>query len=87
MYICILVNSTSNPLVSQEAMRERMEGRRMVRLSTIKLHLRGGEIEGDWATIAVLVAKGNPKDSQKVGADARCHRICHSQMSDHCSRK
>ncbi|MPC20280.1 Protein MCM10 [Portunus trituberculatus] len=54
-----------NPLVSQQAMRERMEGRRMVRLSTIKLHLRGGEIEGDWATIAVLVAKGNPKDSQK----------------------
>ncbi|KAK8388115.1 hypothetical protein O3P69_020181 [Scylla paramamosain] len=53
------------PLVSQEVMRERMEGRRMVRLSTIKLHLRGGEIEGDWATIAVLVAKGNPKDSQK----------------------
>lgn len=48
-------------------MRERMEGRRMVRLSTITLHLRNGEIEGDWATIGVLVSKSNPKTSQKVG--------------------
>lgn len=54
-----------NPLVSQEAMRERMETRKMVRLSTITLHLRNGEIEGDWATIGVLVSKSNPKVSQK----------------------
>ncbi|KAG0729063.1 Protein MCM10 [Chionoecetes opilio] len=54
-----------NPKVSQEALREMMEARKMVRMSTITLHLRKGEIEGDWATIAVLVAKGNPKVSQK----------------------
>lgn len=40
----------------------------MVRLSTITLHLRNGEIEGDWVTIGVLVSKSNPKVSQKVSS-------------------
>lgn len=47
-------------------MRERMEGRKMVRMSTINLHLRGGDIEGDWVTVGVLVSKSEPKTSQKV---------------------
>ncbi|XP_045613023.1 protein MCM10 homolog [Procambarus clarkii] len=54
-----------NPVVSGEMMRERMEGRKMVRMSTINLHLRGGDIEGDWVTIGVIVSKSDPKTSQK----------------------
>ncbi|XP_071544042.1 protein MCM10 homolog [Panulirus ornatus] len=54
-----------NPLVSGDVMRERMEGRKMVRMSTINLHLRGGDIEGDWVTIGVVVSKSDPKTSQK----------------------
>ncbi|XP_042229789.1 protein MCM10 homolog isoform X2 [Homarus americanus] len=54
-----------NPVVSGDSMRERMEGRKMVRMSTINLHLRGGDIEGDWVTIGVLVSKSDPKTSQK----------------------
>ncbi|KAK7078393.1 minichromosome maintenance-related protein [Halocaridina rubra] len=54
-----------NPLITQEAMRERMEGRKMVRMSSINLHVRGGDIEGDWVTIGVLISKSDPKTSQK----------------------
>ncbi|KAK3876327.1 hypothetical protein Pcinc_018867 [Petrolisthes cinctipes] len=54
-----------NPLVSSDAMQERMAARKMVRMSTIQLHIRGGEIEGDWVTIGVLVSKSDPKTSQK----------------------
>ncbi|KAF2360021.1 Zinc finger Mcm10/DnaG-type [Trinorchestia longiramus] len=54
-----------SPQVMPSQMQERMEGRRHVSLSTIPLHLRGGEMEGDWVTIAVLVAKCPPKTSQK----------------------
>lgn len=54
-----------NPLVSGNVMAERMEGRKMVRMCTINLHLRGGEIEGDWVTIGVLVSKSQTKTSQK----------------------
>ncbi|XP_018009087.1 protein MCM10 homolog isoform X2 [Hyalella azteca] len=54
-----------SPQVSASQMQERMEGRRFVSFSTIPLQMRGGEIEGDWVTIAVLVAKTPPKTSQK----------------------
>ena len=46
-----------------------MEGRKMVRMSSINLHVRCGEIEGDWVTIGVLVSKGEPRTSQKVQKD------------------
>ncbi|XP_076035171.1 minichromosome maintenance 10 homolog isoform X2 [Oratosquilla oratoria] len=54
-----------NPAVSTDVMKERMEGRKMVHMSTIPLHVRGGEIEGDWVTIGVLVSKTGQKTSQK----------------------
>lgn len=54
-----------NPLVLGDMMRERMEGRKMVRMTTICLHLRGGDIEGDWVTIGVVVSKSDPRTSQK----------------------
>ena len=56
----------SNPLIDVAQMQERMVGRRHVPLTTIPLHTRGGEMEGDWFTIAVLVSKSQPKTSQKV---------------------
>lgn len=55
-------------------MAERMEGRKMVRMCTINLHLRGGEIEGDWVTIGVLVSKSQTKTSQKVN-ELKDHRF------------
>ena len=54
-----------NPLISSNTMKDLMESRKMVRISTINLHLQNGTIEGDWVTIGVLVNKGNPKTSQK----------------------
>ncbi|XP_068203147.1 protein MCM10 homolog isoform X2 [Palaemon carinicauda] len=54
-----------NPLFTADVMRERMDGRKMVRMSSINLHVRCGEIEGDWVTIGVLVSKGEPRTSQK----------------------
>ena len=60
------VFSVSNPVVSVAELHDRMEGRRHLSVTTIPLHLRGGEVEGDWVTIAVLVAKSQPKTSQKV---------------------
>uniref|UniRef100_A0A2P2IFS2 Protein MCM10 homolog n=1 Tax=Hirondellea gigas TaxID=1518452 RepID=A0A2P2IFS2_9CRUS len=54
-----------NPAVSAAVLQDRMDGRKHVSLTTIPLHIRGGEVEGDWVTIAVLVAKSQPKTSQK----------------------
>ncbi|XP_078596477.1 protein MCM10 homolog isoform X2 [Branchiostoma floridae x Branchiostoma japonicum] len=50
-----------NPKISSETLRTKMEGRKMVRMSVIKSHMRNGEIEGDWVTIGVLVKKIPPK--------------------------
>eukprot|EP00058_Branchiostoma_floridae_P016247 XP_002601735.1 hypothetical protein BRAFLDRAFT_76045 [Branchiostoma floridae] len=50
-----------NPKISSETLRTKMEGRKMVRMSVIKSHMRNGEIEGDWVTMGVLVKKIPPK--------------------------
>lgn len=47
-------------------MKELMNERKMIKISTIPFHLRGGEIEGDWVTIGVIVSKSETKMSQKV---------------------
>ncbi|CAH1265756.1 MCM10 [Branchiostoma lanceolatum] len=52
-----------NPKISSETLRTKMEGRKMVRMSVIKSHMRNGEIEGDWVTMGVLVKKIPPKTS------------------------
>ena len=37
----------------------------MVRIGSIGSKLKGGDVEGDWVTIGVLVGKLPPKDSAK----------------------
>ncbi|XP_014678796.1 PREDICTED: sulfotransferase 1A1-like [Priapulus caudatus] len=44
-------------------MKERMMGRKMVKLSCIRGQMRGGDIEGDWVTMGVVINKTNPKTS------------------------
>ena len=55
-----------NPLVGSTALEQRMEGRRRVRLSQMRSAMRGGDIDGDWVTMAVVVFKGEPRNSQNV---------------------
>eukprot|EP00731_Ephydatia_muelleri_P003820 Em0001g3820a len=54
-----------NPLISSDQMKLRMDGRKMVRIGSIGSKLKGGDVEGDWVTIGVLVDKLPPKDSAK----------------------
>uniref|UniRef100_T1IJL1 Protein MCM10 homolog n=1 Tax=Strigamia maritima TaxID=126957 RepID=T1IJL1_STRMM len=54
-----------NPLVSSAMMKEKMEGRRLIRISQIQNFLRGGDIDGDWVTIGVIISKSDPKTSSK----------------------
>ena len=42
-------------------MKQRMEGRKMIRLPQVALRAKGGEIEGDWVTIGVVVDKLPPR--------------------------
>ena len=49
-------------------MKDLMDSRKMIRMSSINLHVRGGCIDGDWVTIGVVINKSQPKTSQKV-----CH--------------
>ena len=57
----------SNPVISSTSLAEKMSGRKFLRLPVIKKSLGlGGDVEGDWATIAVLVSKIPPKTSSKV---------------------
>ncbi|KAB7497153.1 Protein MCM10-like protein, partial [Armadillidium nasatum] len=54
-----------NPLISSADMKEMMQNRRMIPMSSISSQLRGGDIEGDWVTIGVIVSKSDTKTSQK----------------------
>ena len=54
-----------NPLISSDQMKQRMDGRKMIRLPNIGSHLKGSDIEGDWVTMGVVVDKLPPKDSAK----------------------
>ena len=50
-----------NPLVSTEQMRQRMQGRKMVRIPRITSRMKDGDIEGDWVTMGVVVEKLPPR--------------------------
>jgi minichromosome maintenance protein 10 len=54
-----------NPLIGSATLQQRMEGRKQIKLSTIKAHMRGGDIKDDWVTMAVVVSKTDPRTSQK----------------------
>lgn len=53
-----------NPLVGSSTLMQKMEGRKKIKLSQIKIHMRGGDIKDDWVTMAVVVFKGEPRTSQ-----------------------
>ena len=57
-----------NMSVSTEAMREKMKGRRMIRIPQILSNIKDGDIDGDWVTIGVIVYKLPPKDTAKVSS-------------------
>ena len=54
-----------NPLIGSATLQQRMEGRKQIKLSQIKSHMRGGDIKDDWVTMAVVVSKTDPRTSQK----------------------
>lgn len=54
-----------NPLIGSMSLQQRMEGRKQIKLSLIKMHMRGGDIKEDWVTMAVVVFKSPVKTSQK----------------------
>ena len=54
-----------NPLIGSISLQQRMEGRKQIKLSLIKMHMRGGDINEDWVTMAVVVFKSPAKTSQK----------------------
>lgn len=54
-----------NPLIGSSTLMQRMEGRKQIKVSQIKIHMRGGDIKDDWVTMAVVVSKSEPRTSQK----------------------
>ncbi|GAB6029683.1 hypothetical protein CHUAL_005412 [Chamberlinius hualienensis] len=54
-----------NPVVSSVEMKERMTGRRLISMSLISMNMRGGDIEGDWVTVGVIVKKNDQRKSVK----------------------
>lgn len=54
-----------NPLIGSSTLLQRMEGRKQIKASQIKIHMRGGDIKDDWVTMAVVVSKSDPRTSQK----------------------
>ncbi|XP_054712886.1 protein MCM10 homolog [Uloborus diversus] len=53
-----------NPLVMPDEMKQRMQNRKMIKMTYIKNFIRGGDIEGDWVTVGVVVQKVPPKTSK-----------------------
>ncbi|GFU07394.1 protein MCM10 homolog [Nephila pilipes] len=52
-----------NPLVSFSTLQQRMQERRMIKMSFIQNFIQKGDIEGDWVTIGVIIQKVPPKKS------------------------
>ncbi|KAF8766811.1 Protein MCM10 like protein [Argiope bruennichi] len=52
-----------NPLVSFTTLQQRMDGRRMIKMSFIHNFIKNGDIEGDWVTMGVIIQKIPPKTS------------------------
>jgi minichromosome maintenance protein 10 len=54
-----------NPLIGSSTLMQKMESRKQIKVSQIKIHMRGGDIKDDWVTMAVVVSKSEPRTSQK----------------------
>ncbi|GFQ96702.1 protein MCM10 homolog [Trichonephila clavata] len=52
-----------NPLVSFSTLQQRMQGRKMIKMSFIQNFIKKGDIEGDWVTMGVIIQKIPPKKS------------------------
>ncbi|KAG8176541.1 hypothetical protein JTE90_014885 [Oedothorax gibbosus] len=50
-----------NPLVSFSTLQQRMKDRKMIKMSFIQNFVKGGDIEGDWVTMGVVIGKVPPK--------------------------
>ncbi|KAG1682601.1 Protein MCM10 [Nymphon striatum] len=53
-----------NRVVSSSTLKERMKGRKMIRISTIQSHIHGGDVDGDWVTMGVIINKSETKTSK-----------------------
>lgn len=54
-----------NPVVSSTEMKQRMNGKRAVRVSNVSQFLTAGDVQSDWVIAGVLTHKSMPKTSQK----------------------
>ncbi|XP_035212647.1 protein MCM10 homolog, partial [Stegodyphus dumicola] len=52
------------PLVPFDVLQQKMQGRRMIKMSFIKNCIKGGDIEGDWVTMGVIIQKVPPKTAK-----------------------
>lgn len=71
----------SNPVVSMKSLKEKMANRKIARLCILKRFIKGGEVEGDWVTIGVLISKSSPKTS-KNGKQFSVWKL--NDLSPHC---
>lgn len=51
-------------LVSPNSMKDRMQGRCIVKLPDIVSKMEGNDIPGDWVTIGVIAEKSSPKNTK-----------------------
>ena len=50
-------------------MKQKVAGRKMVKLSKLHTRVNTADLQGDWVTIGVIVNKSEPKMSSKVDSD------------------
>ncbi|XP_065581169.1 protein MCM10 homolog isoform X2 [Artemia franciscana] len=64
-----------NPVISKSFVEERMEGKKMVRMSSLEIFIRCGDTSMDWVTMGVVISKSESKVSQKGNAYS-LWRVC-----------
>ncbi|KAJ8046617.1 Protein MCM10-like [Holothuria leucospilota] len=64
-----------------KSLKEKMANRKIARLCILKRFIKGGEVEGDWVTIGVLISKSSPKTS-KNGKQFSVWKL--NDLSPHC---
>ena len=60
-----------NATLTKADMAAKMEGRVMIKIPRLPTKAATGDVDGNWVTIGVIVAKLPPKDSSKVCAHLR----------------
>jgi len=74
VFYCLYEPCARDPRISSERLQVMMEGRRLIRLSTIHQKTRSIEMDGDWVTIGVIVSKTDPRVSSKVSVTSVVYR-------------